>query len=112
MESNSEERRRHKRHKMVCPITLFGRGGQVLVKAATTDLSQGGTYVSVAQDIVDDVENVNVAFSIPNTAADHQMEGFASNAKVLRQEPTDDGVHVGLALQFTHQMHLPIDIET
>jgi len=109
MENNSNERRQHRRHKLVCPITLFGRGGQVLVKASTTDLSHGGTYVTVARNIVDDVEHVNVAFSIPRTAADHQMEGFASNAKVLRQEPTDDGVHVGLALQFTHQIHLPIE---
>ena len=109
MENNSDERRKHRRHKLVCPITLFGRGGQVLVKAGTTDLSRGGTYVTVAQDIVDDVENVNVAFSIPHTGTDHQMEGFASNAKVLRREPTDDGVHIGLALQFTEQMHLPIE---
>lgn len=109
MENNVNERRRHRRHKLACPITLFGRGGQVLVKASTTDLSHGGTYLTVAQDIVDDVENINVAFSIPQTAADHKMEGFASNAKVLRREPTDDGVHVGLALQFTQQMHLPIE---
>ena len=109
MERNSDERRRHKRHKMVCPTTLFGRAGQVLVKASTTDLSLGGMYLTVAPDAVDDVENVNVAFSIPRTGTDHRMEGFAANAKVLRQEPTDNGVHVGLALQFTQQMHLPIE---
>jgi hypothetical protein len=109
MENDSTERRQHTRHKLVCPITLFGRGGQVLVKAATTDLSHGGTYVNVAQDIIDDEENVNVAFSLPPTTEEHQMEGFASNAKILRQEPADDGVHVGLALEFTQQMHLPIE---
>ena len=109
MESNSDERRRYKRHKLVCPVTLFGRAGQVLVKASTTDLSHGGMHLTVAQDIIDDVENVNVAFSIPHTGVDHQMEGFATNAKVLRQEPTGNGVHVGLALQFTQQMHLPIE---
>jgi len=109
MDNNSNERRQNRRHKLVCPITLFGRSGQVLVKASTTDLSHGGTYVTVARDIIDDVENVNVAFSIPRTAGDHHMEGFASNAKVLRQELIDNGVHVGLALQFTRQMHLPIE---
>ena len=108
MENNSDERRRHKRHKMVCPITLFGRGGQVLVKAATTDLSHGGTYVTVARDVIEDMEHVNVAFSIPRTTG-HPMEGFASNARVLRREPMDDEIHVGLALQFTQHMHLPID---
>jgi len=109
MENNPNERRRHRRHKLECPITLFGRAGQVLVKAATTDLSHGGTYVTVARDTIDDEENVNVAFSIPRTAQEHRMEGFASNAKVIRREPKDDGVHVGLAMQFTPQMHLPIE---
>ena len=109
MESNSDERRLHRRHKLRCPITLFGRGGQVLVKASTTDLSQGGAYVTVAQNIVDDMENVNVAFSIPDTAPDHQIEGFAANAKVLRQDPVNNEDQVGLALQFTQQMHLPIE---
>ncbi|MBC8373266.1 MAG: PilZ domain-containing protein [Planctomycetes bacterium] len=109
MENNSNERRQHKRHELACPITLFGRGGEVLAQASTSDLSQGGAYVTVARDIVEDAGDMNVAFAIPGTAADHQIEGFAANAKVLRQEPADDGVHVGLALQFTQQMYLPID---
>jgi hypothetical protein len=81
----------------------------MLVKASTTDLSHGGTYVTVAQNSIDDATNINIAFSIPNTEANHQIEGFAANAKVVRQEPVDDANQVGLALQFTQQMHLPIE---
>jgi len=95
---------------MACPITLFGSAGQMLVKGCTTNLSPGGAYVPVPKDAVDKVaENVNVAFSILGDAADNRMEGFAANARVLRQEPGDDGVYVGMALQFDRPMHLPIE---
>ena len=108
MDNSSPERRQHRRHKMVCPITLFGRGGQVLAKANTTDLSHGGTYVTIDSDIVQDAESLNVAFSIPNADMNHQLEGFAANAKVIRQEASEENL-VGLALQFTQNMHLPIE---
>jgi len=109
MDIGSAERRQHKRHKISCPITLFGRGGQVLAKANITDLSHGGTYVTVAPESVQDAESLNVAFSIPNAHISHQLEGFAANAKVIRQEPSDQTDLVGLALQFTQQMNLPIE---
>jgi hypothetical protein len=108
MERNADERRIHERHKLQCPITLFGSGGQVLVKASTTDLSQGGTYLKVAQDSIDDLTSVNVAFSIPTATPGNQTEGFATNATILRQEPASDPSQVGLALQFSQRMHLPI----
>ncbi|MBT3198839.1 MAG: PilZ domain-containing protein [Phycisphaerales bacterium] len=109
MDNRSNERRQHKRHKLTCPITLFGRGGQVLVKADTADLSHGGAYVTVDHESVKDAKNVNVAFSIPDTGPDHQMEGFAANATVLRQDYCENNELIGLALQFTQHMHLPIE---
>jgi len=111
MNADSDERRLHRRHELKCPITLFGRGGQVLVKACTANLSRGGVYLPVPQDVVEHLApNVNVAFSIQDaSAADHQMEGFAANAEVVRQESTDDGVYVGVALQFDRPMYLPIE---
>ena len=109
MDNSSNERRLHTRHKMACPITLFGRAGQVLVKASTTDLSHGGAYLTVAPDNVQDAQSVNVAFSIPDVGTDHKLEGFAANAKVIRQDPSDDAGLIGLALQFTQHMHLPIE---
>ena len=109
MDNGSNERRQHKRHKLTCPITLFGRGGQVLVKASTADLSHGGAYVTVNHESLKDAKSVNVAFSIPNTGPDHQTEGFAANATVLRQDLCDNNGLIGLALQFTQQIHLPIE---
>ncbi len=108
MDSNSNERRSHTRHKLICPITLFGRGGEVLVKTNTTDLSHGGTYVTVAQDRVQGAENINVAFSIPDTA-DRQIEGFAASARIIRLDRSDQAGQIGMALQFTEQMQLPIE---
>jgi len=108
MDSDSNERRRHRRHKLVCPITLFGRDGQLLASASTADLSHGGMYLTVAPDSIGQADSLNVAFSIPDTA-DRSMEGFAASAKVIRQEPSEDTDRIGLALQFTRQMHLPIE---
>jgi hypothetical protein len=109
MEPKPDERRLHKRHKLKCPITLFGLCGQVLAKTSTLDISQGGTYVTVAQNILDDIENVNVTFSIPSTAPNNQIEGFATNATVLRQGQADHTGQTTLALQFTQQLHLPLE---
>ncbi len=65
--------------------------------------------MTVEPDSVQDAQSVNVAFSIPNVGADHKLEGFAANAKVIRQDPSDNAGQIGLALQFTPQMHLPIE---
>jgi hypothetical protein len=81
----------------------------MLAKAGTIDVSEGGTYLTVAQDIVDNMENINVTFSIPSTAPNHQIEGFAGNATVLRKGAVNDEGQLGLALRFTQQMHLPLD---
>ena len=109
MQNDSDERRQHERYKVKCSIALFGKDGQLLVNADTTDLSEGGAYVSVERDIVPDEENVNVTLSIPQAPEEEQIEGFAADAKVLRRDPCDDGEKLGLALQFTRRMHLPLE---
>ncbi|MCP4375800.1 MAG: PilZ domain-containing protein [bacterium] len=108
-ENISDERRQHQRYARAYPITLFGQDGRVLTKANTSDLSHGGTYVTVDSDTIDDVREINVSFSIPASEETHQVEGFATNTKVIRLDPTDDGDKVGVALQFSQQMQLPIE---
>jgi len=111
MASATRERRRHRRHDLVCPITLFGRGGEVLAKGQTTDISDSGARLAVPVDILHRLEKtVNVAFSVPGEATSNsQLEGFASNARIVRHEPMVDEDLAGVALQFARPMQLGLE---
>ncbi|MDP7162645.1 MAG: PilZ domain-containing protein [Phycisphaerae bacterium] len=108
MASATRERRRHRRHDLVCPITLFGWGGKVLAKSQITDISDSGARLTVPVDVLHRLEKtVNVAFSVPGQAtSNNQLEGFASNARIVRHEPMVDEDLAGVALQFARPMQL------
>ena len=108
MDASGDDRREHRRHDLKCPITVFGRGGEVLTKAETTNISGGGTYLTVPMEVLSKVQRgVNVAFSVSGSSGRaRSLEGFAANARVVRHEPMADDKLVGVALAFTREIEL------
>jgi len=107
-----EERRKHKRFRIGCPIRFFDRGGKEFTQGKTADISDGGVFAPVPIRFMAEIgQDVNVTISVPrSTPNTYMLEDFASQAKVIRHMAMQDSEHVGLALQFERPLDLAIEV--
>jgi len=112
MAVQGQERRRHKRLKLGCPVSFFTRGGKVVTKGKSSDISDGGTFVSVPVEAIDRLQGrLNLTFSIPrSTENTYMLEDFACQADVLRRQPLVDENLVGVAMAFANPIHLTLEV--
>jgi hypothetical protein len=112
MAVHGQERRRHKRLKLECPVSFFTRGGKVVTKGRSLDISDGGTFVSVPVEAIDKIQGrLNLTFSIPrSTENTYMLEDFASQANVLRRQPLVDENLAGVAMTFANPIHLALEV--
>lgn len=111
MNPEVRDRRQNKRVSITCPMTLFGRGGEVLAKSKTTNISSSGAFVTVPVEVLSSLErSVNVTFSIPRRyGEDTMLEGYAANANVVRHEAMMDDRMAGVGLEFEQPIALGLD---
>ena len=107
-----QERRRHKRQPLACPISLTADDGQELAKARTLNISDGGTLLPVPSDAAPpDGARVRVSFSVPRqTANTYMLEDFACGASVVRRQPAESEDERRVALQFEQPLNLGLEV--
>ena len=112
MADERQERRRHNRLKLECPVSFFTRNGQAAAKGKSLDISDGGTFVSLPAKHADRLKGrVNLTFSIPrSTENTYMLEDFACQADVLRRQPLVDKSLAGVAVAFTRPMDLGLEV--
>ena len=112
MAVQGQEQRRHKRLKLGCPVSFFTRGGKVVTKGKSLDISDGGTFVSVPIETIDQLQGrLNVTFSVPrSTENTYMLEDFACQADILRQQPLVDENLAGVAMAFANPIHLALEV--
>ena len=106
MKSKSQECRKHARHRLACPVTLFGPREDFAVTTGIGNLSEGGVYVRVpASQAPSLASKVSLSFCVARKSGIPDV--FAIEAKVLRHEPTRDQKVCGVAMQF----HEPLPLQ-
>ena len=105
MKSKSQECRKHARHRLSCPVTLFDPRDELAVTTGIGNLSEGGVYVRVpASQTPSLASKVSLSFCIARKSGIPDV--FAIQAKVLRHEPTRNQQLCGVALQFHEAVEL------
>lgn len=113
MARDEQEKRQHTRFNVGVSFSLFSKSGKQLVDCRSSNLSDGGTYISVPIEVAGKLNGaLNVSFSVPrNTENTFMLEDFAAHAKVIRHEPLeDDHEKAGVALQFEKPLELDLDL--
>ena len=106
MTRRSEERRRHERHAVVCPVTVFDGGEEIPVTAASADLSDGGMYLTVPADLRIPVRSrVDLTFCLAREP--DRPEVYATSARVVRRVSQGDKL-LGLGVRFKRAVRLEL----
>lgn len=113
MSANMAERRIHKRWPIACPVSILSQSGQVLLRAKTANISDGGAYMILPVDKLgggDLPARFAVELSVPHaTPNTYMIEEFRARATVVRAEPLIDADQAGLALSFAEPLRLEMD---
>jgi c-di-GMP-binding flagellar brake protein YcgR len=110
------ERRRHKRHRVSCPVSLVasakGKGSEETVRTRTVDVSDGGAMLAVPIKVVPRLsERVRVVLNVPRQTPNTRMvEEVSCEARVVRHQPMEDNEVVGVALQFQQVQALGLEV--
>lgn len=105
MKTHAKERRRSRRHVLICPVTLFGPGDGLPVTTAEGNLSDGGVYLSVPANAVPAVgARVDLTFCVPRGA--EGLEVVATGGAIVRRDTAEDRPVQGVAVRFKQ----PIDL--
>ena len=103
----SQDNRRHKRHKLACPVTLYSAADDIPATTAAGDLSDGGVFMSVPVSQAPDVDSkVDLTFCVPRKSS--RVECFSVTATVVRQEVMPNDALSGVALQFKRPISLKL----
>ena len=112
MSAQRQERRRHKRLKLACPVSFLTRGGRLLAKGKSVDLSDGGTFVSVSPAQAKKLNGrVTLTLSVPrSTENTFMLEDFACRAEVVRRQSGSGKRAAGIAIAFTRPLDLALEV--
>jgi len=95
----SQDNRRHKRHRLACPVTLHSASDDVPATTAAGDVSDGGVFMTVPVSQAPDVDSkVDLTFCVPRKSSG--VECFSVTATVVRQDVMPGDAVSGVALQF------------
>ncbi len=108
---SSQERRLHKRYDLPCPVVVMRDKSDVLSRSKTLNISDGGALIPVVGDTIPEPgSKLEVRFSVPrSTANSYMLEGFSSDARVVRYEPGSEDKPACLAVRFEPSMQLAIE---
>ena len=111
MAKSVAERRKHKRHRISCPLVIQRTGEKEALKGKTVDISDGGAMLAIPIKIIPRVsERVTVLLAVPrSTANTYMVEEVALEARVVRHQPMENNAVVGVALQFTSVQELGLE---
>ena len=116
MAKSAVERRRHKRHRIPCPVRLLrsskDKANGEVVRGKTLDVSDGGAMLAVPIKAVPHLsERVRVVLSVPRETPNTRMvEEVSCEARVVRHQPLEDNEVVGVALQFQPAQTLGLEV--
>lgn len=110
--TSAVERRKHKRHRLACPLSWQKAADPSPVKVKTIDVSDGGAMVTVPIKVVPRLaDRVKVVLAVPrSTPNTYMLEEITLDAKVVRHQPLEDNESVGVALQFTSAQDLGLEV--
>ena len=102
---SSHDNRRHKRHKLAYPVTLYQAADDVPATTAAGDLSDGGIFMTLPNSQAPDVDSsVDLTFSVPRTSS--RVECFSVAATVVRRAAMPNEALSGVAMQFKRPVAL------
>jgi len=106
------ERRRYKRLRLPCPITLYDSQGKALVASKTIDVSDGGAFLQVPLEALPGCgTKVSVALSLPRTTENtYMLEEVDTNAVVVRHQPMKDETLAGIGVEFQPPRDLMLEV--
>ncbi len=112
MATRRQERRKHRRAKLPCPLILRDRDGNVLAKTRAENISDGGVFLTMPIDSLPRFGNeLNLSFSVPrSTPNTYMLEEFKCRGKVVRQQPLTDTDRAGMGLQFNKPLPLMLEV--
>ena len=103
----SQDNRRHKRHRLACPVTLYSGAGDDPATTATGDLSDGGVFMAIPVSQAPDVDSkVDLTFCVPRKSS--RVDCFSATATVVRQDVMANEALSGVALQFKRPISLKL----
>ena len=104
---NSQDNRRHKRHRLAYPVTLYSAADDVPATTAAGDLSDGGVFMAVPVSQAPDVDSkVDLTFCVPRKST--RVDCFSVAATVMRQDVMPNAALSGVALQFKRPISLEL----
>ncbi len=105
MKSKRKEHRKHARHRLDCPVTLFSPHQEFPVTSGISNVSDGGLYVRVPASAIQGMgSKVSVSFCVPRR--NRLPEVIAARADILRRDSDDHDQDCGLALRFRQELAL------
>jgi len=105
MKSKPKEHRKHARHRLDCPVTLFSPNQEFPVTSGIGNVSDGGLYVRVPASATQGMgSKVSVSFCVPRRNG--LPDVVAARADILRREKDDRAEDCGLALRFRQPLAL------
>jgi len=112
MRNGTAERRENPRTDLSCPVSLYNRAGELIARAKTVNVSDGGMLVSIPVSALPKLEDrANVALSVPrSTPTTYMLEDFACAARVVRHQPMVDDAFAGVALAFDEPQDLCLEV--
>ncbi|MFP4052308.1 MAG: PilZ domain-containing protein [Phycisphaerae bacterium] len=112
MEYDGIDRRQHKRYDLACPVVLLRGKSDVLARTKTVNISDGGALVPMYESAMPETgTKLHVRFSVPrSTSNSYMLEGFSSEATVIRQDPRDEESPPCVGLKFEPPLSLAIEV--
>lgn len=112
MAKKTAERRRNPRTDLSCPVSLYDRAGELIIRSKAVNVSDGGLLVSVPLQTLPQLDDrTNVTFSVPrSTPTTYMLEDFACGATIVRQQPMVDDEFAGVALAFEVPQPLSLEV--
>jgi hypothetical protein len=112
MPAPKHERRKHKRHRLDCPVRLDRPGGKPGGKSRTINVSDGGTLLPAPEGFDPAVgQRVTVHFSVPRqTPNTFLLEQFEAPASIVRAETPKRGARGQVALKFDSPLDLGLEV--
>jgi len=109
---DAPEQRQHERHEVRCPISLCDDDGRELLTAHTANISDGGAFLSTADDGPPAVDGIcQVRFALPRTTPNTRMlEDVSCEARVVRHQGPHEGRSGGVGIHFTRPLDLMIEV--
>jgi hypothetical protein len=112
MPAPKRERRKHKRHKLECPVRLHRPDDKPAGKSRTIDVSDSGALLPAPEGF-DPVlgQRVTVHISVPRqTPNTFLLEEFEAPASVVRAERPQGGAPPQVALKFDSPLDLGLEV--